>query len=88
MAKADEARVSMEALSNGGDDGRGLLRGWCEVWRGAWTEDNGAFVGKIELGLRSEEGGRDELGSGNVVNVMDAPLLTIPGLVLVEALRT
>lgn len=27
MAYAEEARVSIEALSNGGEDGRGLLRG-------------------------------------------------------------
>lgn len=30
-AYADDASVSMDALSGGGDDGRGLLRGWCDV---------------------------------------------------------
>ena len=25
----------MDALSSGGEDGRGLFRGWCEVYRGA-----------------------------------------------------
>lgn len=33
-AKEEEARVSMEALSGGGEAGWGLLRGWARVWRG------------------------------------------------------
>lgn len=31
IPNADEARVKTEALSNGGDDGRGLFRGWWAV---------------------------------------------------------
>ena len=37
-AKVDEARVRVLALSRGGDAGRGLLRGWKDVWPGAWAE--------------------------------------------------
>ncbi|EUC66761.1 hypothetical protein RSOL_508740 [Rhizoctonia solani AG-3 Rhs1AP] len=34
MLKLDDARVNMLALSRGGEDGRGLFRGWGRVWVG------------------------------------------------------
>jgi len=34
-AKLDDASVRVEALSGGGEDGRGLLRGWKKLCRGA-----------------------------------------------------
>jgi len=64
---ADDARVRTDALSSGGEDGRGLLRGWCVV---CW----GACNTPVRNGARFVEGGRDDCGEGGrAENVMEVP---------------
>lgn len=51
-AKEEEARVSIEALSGGGEAGWGLLRGWARVCRGTWetsTGEEGEGGGSMEV---------------------------------------
>ena len=51
--KVLEARVTVEALSLGGDDGRGLSRGWGCERLGAWTR---FIVGEGGLGGEATNG--------------------------------
>jgi hypothetical protein len=53
---AEEARVRIDALSIGGEEGLGLFRGWWVVCRGACTEPSAA------VGLSSEEGREEASG--------------------------
>jgi hypothetical protein len=63
--KVEEARVSIEALSGGGEEALGLLRGWMNVWCGTWVplggEERDEEVGREENVIGGfEEGGARE----------------------------
>lgn len=66
---ADEARVRTDASSGGGEEGRGLLRGWCVVYCGAVrVAPRDAAVPELP------EEGREGLvgeGGGNAENVIE-----------------
>lgn len=83
-ANAEDASVNIDALSNGGEEGRGLFRGWWEVCNGACTVViapsfwSGSLEGEVVL--EAGEGGSAE-------NVIEPPLPTAPLPVPVEDCR-
>ena len=69
--KAEEASVRTDASSGGGEDGRGLFRGWCEVYCGAVRFPPCApeFPDDGREGLVGDGGGKAE----NVIEPADGP---------------